>query len=95
MAEAMTTRTRLSILLISTPLLAFVVFLVFAALPLIGVSFLLGGVEPGEVVRGVAMVLAVLLMKPLMLLTPFVVPLTALPIRVTAGLKLVGQPSQP
>jgi ABC-type transport system involved in multi-copper enzyme maturation permease subunit len=39
--------------------LAFVVFLVFAALPLIGVSFLLGGVEPGEVVRGVAMVLAV------------------------------------
>jgi ABC-type transport system involved in multi-copper enzyme maturation permease subunit len=39
--------------------LAFVVFLVFAALPLIGVSFLLGGVEPGEVVKGVAMVLAV------------------------------------
>ena len=39
--------------------LAFVVFLVFAALPLIGVSFLLGGVEPGEVVRGVGMVLAV------------------------------------
>ena len=39
--------------------LAFVVFLVVAALPLIGVSFLLGGVEPGEVVRGVAMVLAV------------------------------------
>jgi ABC-type transport system involved in multi-copper enzyme maturation permease subunit len=39
--------------------LAFVVFLVIAALPLIGMSFLLGGVEPGEVVRGVAMVLAV------------------------------------
>jgi ABC-type transport system involved in multi-copper enzyme maturation permease subunit len=39
--------------------LAFVVFLVVAALPLIGVSFLLGGVEPGEVVRGVGMVLAV------------------------------------
>jgi hypothetical protein len=39
--------------------LAFVVFLVFAALPLIGVSFLLGGVEPGEVVKGVGMVLAV------------------------------------
>jgi ABC-type transport system involved in multi-copper enzyme maturation permease subunit len=39
--------------------LAFVVFLVFAALPLIGVSFLLGGVEPGEVVKGVAMVLVV------------------------------------
>jgi hypothetical protein len=39
--------------------LAFVAFLVIAALPLIGVSFLLGGVEPGEVVRGVAMVLAV------------------------------------
>ena len=39
--------------------LAFVVFLVFAALPLIGVSFLLGGVEPGEVIRGVAMVLVV------------------------------------
>jgi len=39
--------------------LAFVVFLVFAALPLIGVSFLLGGVEPGEVAKGVAMVLAV------------------------------------
>ena len=39
--------------------LAFVAFLVVAALPLIGVSFLLGGVEPGEVVRGVAMVLAV------------------------------------
>ena len=39
--------------------LAFVVFLVFAALPLIGVSFLLGGVEPGEVGRGVAMVLVV------------------------------------
>lgn len=39
--------------------LAFVVFLVMAALPLIGVSFLLGGVEPGEVVRGVAMVLVV------------------------------------
>jgi len=39
--------------------LAFVVFLVFAALPLIGVTFLLGGVEPGEVVKGVAMVLVV------------------------------------
>ena len=39
--------------------LAFVAFLVVAALPLIGVTFLLGGVEPGEVVRGVAMVLAV------------------------------------
>jgi len=39
--------------------LAFVAFLVVAALPLIGVSFLLGGVEPGEVLRGVAMVLAV------------------------------------
>jgi ABC-type transport system involved in multi-copper enzyme maturation permease subunit len=39
--------------------LAFVVFLIFAALPLIGVSFLLGGVEPGEVVKGVGMVLAV------------------------------------
>jgi ABC-type transport system involved in multi-copper enzyme maturation permease subunit len=39
--------------------LAFVAFLVVAALPLIGVSFLLGGVEPGEVVRGVAMVLVV------------------------------------
>lgn len=37
--------------------LAFVVFLVLAALPLIGVSFLLGGVEAGEVARGVAMVL--------------------------------------
>jgi ABC-type transport system involved in multi-copper enzyme maturation permease subunit len=39
--------------------LAFVVFLIFAALPLIGVSFLLGGVEPGEVMKGVGMVLAV------------------------------------
>jgi ABC-type transport system involved in multi-copper enzyme maturation permease subunit len=39
--------------------LAFVVFLILAALPLIGVSFLLGGVEPGEVVKGVAMVLVV------------------------------------
>jgi ABC-2 type transport system permease protein len=37
----------------------FVAFLVVAALPLIGVSFLLGGVEPGEVVRGVGMVLVV------------------------------------
>ena len=40
--------------------LAFVVFLVVRRpARLIGVSFLLGGVEPGEVVRGVAMVLAV------------------------------------
>jgi ABC-2 type transport system permease protein len=39
--------------------LAFVAFLVVSALPLIGVSFLLGGVEPGEVVRGLAMVLVV------------------------------------
>ena len=37
--------------------LAFVVFLVLASLPFIGVSFVLGGVEPGEVIRGVAMVL--------------------------------------
>ena len=37
--------------------LAFVVFLVLASLPFIGVSFVLGGVEPGEVVRGVAMVI--------------------------------------
>jgi ABC-type transport system involved in multi-copper enzyme maturation permease subunit len=39
--------------------LVFVAYLVVATLPLIGVSFLLGGVEPGEVVRGVGMVLAV------------------------------------
>lgn len=40
-----------------TASLAFVVFLVLASLPLVGVSFVLGGVEVGEVVRGVAMVL--------------------------------------
>ena len=39
--------------------LVFVTYLIVATLPLFGVSFLLGGVEPGEVVRGVAMVLAV------------------------------------
>ena len=39
--------------------LVFVTFLIVATLPLFGVSFLLGGVEPGEVVRGVLMVLAV------------------------------------
>lgn len=39
--------------------LVFVSYLIVATLPLFGVSFLLGGVEPGEVVRGVAMVLAV------------------------------------
>ena len=39
--------------------LVFVSFLIVATLPLFGVSFLLGGVEPGEVVRGVLMVLAV------------------------------------
>lgn len=39
--------------------LAFVSLLVVASLPLIGVSFLLGGVEAGEVLRGVAMVLVV------------------------------------
>jgi ABC-type transport system involved in multi-copper enzyme maturation permease subunit len=49
--------------------LVFVAFLVVAALPLIGVSFLLGGVEPGEVVRGVAMVLAVATMLASLALT--------------------------
>ncbi len=39
--------------------LVFVTFLIVATLPLFGVSFLLGGVEPGEVIRGVAMVLVV------------------------------------
>jgi ABC-2 type transport system permease protein len=39
--------------------LAFVALLVMATLPLIGVSFVLGGVAPGEVIRGVAMVLVV------------------------------------
>ncbi|MGH9039809.1 MAG: ABC transporter permease [Acidimicrobiia bacterium] len=39
--------------------LVFVTFLIVATLPLFGVSFLLGGVEPGEVMRGVAMVLVV------------------------------------
>ena len=39
--------------------LVFVAFLIVATLPLFGVSFLLGGVEPGEVFRGVAMVLVV------------------------------------
>jgi ABC-type transport system involved in multi-copper enzyme maturation permease subunit len=37
--------------------LAFVVFLILASLPFIGVSFVLGGVEAGEVVRGVGMVI--------------------------------------
>ena len=49
--------------------LVFVAFLVVAALPLIGMSFLLGGVEPGEVVRGVAMVLAVAAMLAALALT--------------------------
>lgn len=49
--------------------LVFVAFLIMAALPLIGVSFLLGGVEPGEVVRGVAMVLAVATMLASLALT--------------------------
>ena len=39
--------------------LAFVVLLVVATLPLVGVSFLLGGVSAVEVVKGVAMVLVV------------------------------------
>ncbi|MGH9036403.1 MAG: ABC transporter permease, partial [Acidimicrobiia bacterium] len=39
--------------------LVFITYLIVATLPLFGVSFLLGGVEPGEVVRGLAMVLAV------------------------------------
>ncbi|HEV7864897.1 MAG TPA: ABC transporter permease, partial [Acidimicrobiia bacterium] len=49
--------------------LVFVAFLVVAALPLIGMSFLLGGVEPGEVVRGVAMVLATATMLASLALT--------------------------
>lgn len=49
--------------------LVFVAFLVVAALPFIGMSFLLGGVEPGEVVRGVAMVLAVAAMLASIALT--------------------------
>lgn len=39
--------------------LAFVVLLILATLPLAGVTFLLGGVEPDEVLRGTAMVLVV------------------------------------
>ncbi len=39
--------------------LAFVALLVMATLPLIGISFVLGGVGPWEVMRGVAMVLVV------------------------------------
>ena len=39
--------------------LAFVVLLVVATLPLVGVSFLLGGVEPVDVVKAAAMVLLV------------------------------------
>ena len=39
--------------------LVFVTYLIVATLPLFGVSFLLGGVEPGEVFRGLAMVLVV------------------------------------
>jgi ABC-type transport system involved in multi-copper enzyme maturation permease subunit len=39
--------------------LAFVMLLIIATLPLAGVSFLLGGVEPWEVARGTAMVIVV------------------------------------
>lgn len=39
--------------------LAFVALLIVATLPLAGISFLLGGVEPGEVVKAAAMVLVV------------------------------------
>lgn len=39
--------------------LAFVALLIVATLPLAGISFLLGGVEPGEVVKATAMVLVV------------------------------------
>lgn len=39
--------------------LAFVVLLILATLPLAGVTFLLGGVEPDEVLRGTGMVLVV------------------------------------
>ncbi|MGI8686921.1 MAG: ABC transporter permease [Acidimicrobiales bacterium] len=39
--------------------LAFVVLLIVATLPLAGISFLLGGVEPGELVKATAMVLVV------------------------------------
>lgn len=39
--------------------LAFVVLLIVATLPLAGISFLLGGVEPGEVAKATAMVLVV------------------------------------
>lgn len=49
--------------------LAFVTYLVVAALPFMGVTFLLGGVEPGEVVRGVAMVLVVAAMLASLALT--------------------------
>lgn len=38
---------------------AFVTLLIVATLPLIGISFLLGGVSAGEVIRGVAMVIVV------------------------------------
>ena len=41
---------------------AFVVLLIVATLPLAGVSFILGGVEPGEVVRSTAMVVVSALM---------------------------------
>ena len=39
--------------------LAFTALLVIATLPLVGIAFVLGGVEPGEVLKGTAMVLVV------------------------------------
>lgn len=48
---------------------AFVVLLVLATLPLAGVSFILGGVEPAEVARGTAMVILSALMVACVALT--------------------------